>query len=107
VRKSTAKRRWAHQSARSQGAPAEVLIPMEVARLLRIGRNTVYEMIARGVIPSIRVGRRLLVPRVQLSRWLDSGSLDKSSQLNAERNAADCNSAAFRGGRDHGATHRR
>ncbi len=42
----------------------------EVAKLLRIGRNTVYEAARRGQIPTIQIGKRLLVPKAALIRLL-------------------------------------
>ena len=42
----------------------------EVAKLLGLGRNTTYEAVWRGQIPSVRVGRRLLVPRRALEEFL-------------------------------------
>jgi excisionase family DNA binding protein len=45
----------------------------EVARLLGIGRNHCYEACKRGDIPTIRVGKRLLIPRVALDRMLNGG----------------------------------
>ena len=44
----------------------------EVARCLGIGRNSAYEAIARGEIPAVRIGKRLLVPRVGLEKLLTS-----------------------------------
>lgn len=35
----------------------------EVARLLGISRSGAYDSIARGEIPSLNIGRRVLVPR--------------------------------------------
>lgn len=49
-----------------------VLTPVETARLLRIGRGTVYEQIRLGLIPSIRMGRKILVPRVALLKMLEN-----------------------------------
>ena len=43
----------------------------EVAAQLGIGRNQAYEAIHRGEIPSIRVGRRLLIPTAALERLLE------------------------------------
>jgi excisionase family DNA binding protein len=40
------------------------------AKRLRIGRNQAYEAAARGELPSIRIGRRLLVPTAALDRML-------------------------------------
>jgi len=42
----------------------------EVASMLRINRNTAYELVARGEIPSIRLGRRVLIIRAAFERWL-------------------------------------
>ena len=43
----------------------------EAATVLGIGRNTAYEGIRSGEIPSIRVGRRVLVPKAALARLLE------------------------------------
>ena len=67
------------ESITSSGDDSLVLTPVETARLLRIGRATVYEQIRQGNIPSIRMGRRILVPRAALMRKLESGS-DVSSR---------------------------
>ncbi|MFC2032692.1 helix-turn-helix domain-containing protein [Chloroflexota bacterium] len=42
----------------------------ECAKHLGIGRNSAYEAVKKGEIPSIRVGKRLLVPVVALDRLL-------------------------------------
>ncbi len=42
----------------------------EAAQQLGIGRNLAYDAIRRGEIPSIRVGKRLLVPVTALERML-------------------------------------
>jgi excisionase family DNA binding protein len=42
----------------------------ETARILGIGRSAAYEGIRRRDIPSIRVGKRLLVPRAALEHLL-------------------------------------
>lgn len=43
-----------------------VLTVAEAAELLGISRAFAYELVARGELPSIRLGRRVVVPRVQL-----------------------------------------
>lgn len=48
----------------------ETLTVEEAAKLLRIGRNSAYEAARRGELPVVRIGRRLLVPRVALERLL-------------------------------------
>ena len=44
------------------------------ARLLGIGRATAYKAATEGLIPSIRLGRRLVVPTAPLRRLLDAGA---------------------------------
>lgn len=43
----------------------------EVAELVGVSRAHAYELIRIGRIPSIRLGRRLLVPRKALEEFLD------------------------------------
>ena len=45
----------------------------EVKELLGLSRNAVYQAIARGEIPVVKVGRRLLVPKKALERFLEEG----------------------------------
>jgi len=42
----------------------------EAAKLLSIGRNQAYEGVARGEIPHVRIGKRILVLREPLDRIL-------------------------------------
>jgi excisionase family DNA binding protein len=48
-----------------------ILTVMETAEFLRISRGSAYEGIRLGQIPSIRIGRRLLVPRPALEKLLE------------------------------------
>jgi excisionase family DNA binding protein len=43
----------------------------DVARLLGIARNNAYERVRCGDIPSIRMGKRYLVPRERFHAWLN------------------------------------
>jgi excisionase family DNA binding protein len=47
-----------------------VYSPDEARKLLKISRGLIYEAINTGQIPSIRIGRRLLVPRSALEKLL-------------------------------------
>lgn len=49
-----------------------VLTVEEAAVLLRLSRGTAYEAVKRGDIPTLRIGRRLLVPRAALLRLLEA-----------------------------------
>jgi excisionase family DNA binding protein len=47
-----------------------VLSVTEAAELLGISRAFAYELVARGELPSIHLGRRVVVPRVALYAML-------------------------------------
>ena len=53
----------------------------EVAALLRISRGSAYEAAKRKEIPTIRIGRRLLVPSDALERLLSGKNADPSSAV--------------------------
>ena len=39
-------------------------------------RTTAYECVRRGEIPSLTLGRRVVISRIALERMLDGGALD-------------------------------
>ena len=55
-----------------------VLTVTEAATALGISRTHAYELVARGELPSLRLGRRIVVPRRGLERLLD-GDADGSN----------------------------
>jgi excisionase family DNA binding protein len=57
------------------GGPATLTVE-EAARVLGISRGTAYKAVRAGEIPSIRIQRRLLVPRLALDRLLRALSGD-------------------------------
>ena len=57
-------------SARAKGADRLTYTVPEAGRLLGISRGAAYAAAADKTIPTIRIGRRLLVPRAALERLL-------------------------------------
>ena len=57
----------------------------EAAARLGIGRNAAYEAIKRRELPALRIGRRIVVPRAALERFL--AQCDPSAR-HAEREPA-------------------
>jgi len=47
----------------------------EVARVLGISRGLAYSMVKTGEIPSVRFGKRVLIPRRALERLLEQGQV--------------------------------
>jgi excisionase family DNA binding protein len=54
-------------------SPAVLTVP-EAAQLLRLARNTAYAAARRGQIPTVRIGRRILIPRAALERMLEQAA---------------------------------
>lgn len=50
------------------------LSPKEASKKLGIGLNKIYELIHNHTIPSIRIGRKLLIPVGSLENWLISSA---------------------------------
>lgn len=46
----------------------------EAAAALHLGRNTVYDLIRHGDLPSIRIGRAIRVPQAALQEWINSNT---------------------------------
>ena len=46
----------------------------EAAKILGICRNQAYDAVKRGEIPTIKIGKRLLVPKVALDRLVSEGA---------------------------------
>lgn len=61
----------------------ETLTVKEAAVLFGIGRNQVYEAVKKGKIPSIRFGRKILLPRIQIAQMLQS-TITEKEVLDAE-----------------------
>ena len=45
----------------------------EAAEMLGISRNFAYQLVREGKLPSIRFGKRILIPRAGLERMLENG----------------------------------
>lgn len=56
-----------------------LLKPTEAAEALSLGRTRVYEMLATGELPSIRIGRSIRLPVAALQRWIS----ERQSSLEA------------------------
>ena len=49
-----------------------VTVP-EAAKMLGISRNFAYQLVKEGKLPSIRFGKRILIPRAALEKMLEEG----------------------------------
>lgn len=54
-----------------------VLTVQETAIQLRLSLNSTYDAIKRGDIPSVKIGRRIVVPRAALERLLEQAGTEQ------------------------------
>ena len=54
--------------------------PEDLCPLLGIGRSTAYELVNRRDFPTIRVGRKILIPRDAFEKWLEAQTAEAFSQ---------------------------
>jgi len=57
-------------NANLEGAEPLVLDSRGLSQLLGIGRTKAYQMMARGELPVLRIGRCVRVPRAALASWI-------------------------------------
>jgi excisionase family DNA binding protein len=53
----------------------QTLTVEEAAQLLGISRSSAYEAVHRGELPTIRIGRRYVVPRAAIARMLQTNEV--------------------------------
>ena len=58
-----------------------VLNAGQVSKLLGLSRGSVYRGILTGEIPSVKVGKRLLIPRRSLEKWLAQEASESANAL--------------------------
>ncbi len=57
-----------------------LLRPAEAGEVLGLGRSKIYELLANGSIPSIRIGKSVRVPVEQLREWLNNQPLNSDGE---------------------------
>jgi excisionase family DNA binding protein len=58
---------------------AETMPAVEAARRLGIGKSTLYEALARGEVPGLRIGGRWVVPRARFERFINGDEPDTAA----------------------------
>jgi excisionase family DNA binding protein len=60
-----------------------LLKPTEAAEVIGLGRSKTYELISKGLIPSVRIGKSVRVPVAALRNWVEQ-QLREQQQLKEE-----------------------
>jgi excisionase family DNA binding protein len=70
------------QTNRKPAAPLVYTVP-EAGAMLGLSRNGAYEAARRGDIPAIRIGGRLIVPKIALHRLLEEVHSPRNARVAA------------------------
>ena len=64
-----------------------LLTVSEAAKLLRVHPNPVYELIRRGELPHVKLGRVIRLPRHRLHQWIEGQCVgdDEPPPLSGQR----------------------
>ncbi|HLH70449.1 MAG TPA: helix-turn-helix domain-containing protein [Candidatus Dormibacteraeota bacterium] len=73
----------AHLECGGEVITVELLRVEEVAELLRVGRTKVYQLLARGELPVVRIGRSVRVPRRRLLAWIEAHTVGDENGVRA------------------------
>ncbi len=55
----------------------------EVQKALGLGRSKVYEMMASGELPAVRIGRAVRVPAAALPEWVKARASEEAESTSA------------------------
>ena len=58
----------------------DVLTIEDLKEILNIGRGSVYDLLNRGVIPALRIGRNWKIPKSAVIEYLDSWRSGRSKK---------------------------
>jgi excisionase family DNA binding protein len=59
----------------------DLMRPADVAPLLRVTTGRIYQMVAAGCIPAVRLGRAIRIPRAAWEEWLRGKSDEALASL--------------------------
>ena len=54
------------------------LTPEDAAKQLGVSKPTMYALCNRKDFPSVRVGRKIIIPLVALEKWLEAQTTERS-----------------------------
>ena len=76
--KAILKRKLNRKEAQEMTAiESAILSVTECAKILKISRGSAYQAVLTGELPHVKIGRRILIPRIALERMLDEAKPNK------------------------------
>lgn len=77
-------------------AVPDVLTPMEAARVLHIGRSTIYKLLSEGEIKSFKIKTKILIPKTFLQDFIaKSTEIGYDSNIQMAENLSCCKKGEY------------
>lgn len=51
---------------------AKIYTIKEICEILQISRTFAYQMLKEGKIPSVKLGKRVIIPKAKFDEWMDN-----------------------------------
>jgi excisionase family DNA binding protein len=61
-----------------------LLKPIDVAHLLGVSKSKVYELLATGNLPSVRIGKSIRISTQELRAWIAARTLSASAAVDTQ-----------------------
>ncbi len=58
-------------------------LPDELTNHIPVGRTVIYRELRKGTIPSLRIGKRFIIPKAAFFNWLNTAAMPKEGTSNA------------------------
>jgi len=59
---------------------SDVVTVEQLAEMLKIGRNTAYELVRANIIPSVRIGRGIRIPKQTIIKYITNQNIGKDGK---------------------------
>jgi len=63
----------------------DVVTVEQLAKMLKIGRNTAYELVREGAVKSVRVGRKYIIPKAAIIDFVNDTCYNESKIINGRQ----------------------
>ena len=74
----------------------DVLTPMEAAKILHIGRSTIYKLLSEGRLRSFKIGTKILIPKSFLQDFIaKSAEISYHGDIQMAENLSCCKKGEY------------
>ena len=64
---------------------SDIVTVEQLAEMLKIGRNTAYQLVRANIIQSVRVGRKYIIPKLAIIDFVNSAGYNNAEIINGRQ----------------------